>query len=393
MAAIVSELNDMGFCLPNFKNSNFSFMKGLAAGKDKRLSNGKRKAVLIIDGLGYDTLKRAIDNDKQLSDFVDRNHMEKISTIFPSFTPSVMISMDTGLDVGQHGIIGDFFSKFLGSVVNPFKLSWFPSTEEIKGNAPKIMPEPFTLEKLKRRYGGFVYMMRENVLGKEIKSDFVKNVEVVPHTGNEDLFVHIERELKNKRTDFIYAYTDALDHFSHAYSKNGKETIRLVDRLFRDIMRLEDSLKKSNTELFIFSDHGQIVRGNNDDISIGWKDSLMGMLQMPVLGNGRSFAMRIEDGKIKKVEDYFAKKYNKNVAIFDSKELIDAGIFGERNVSDFARYNFGDRIGIAKGNTSFSFVSYNTEVYKSQNPSIRRNSGTHGGMSKEEMEIPLLRIG
>ena len=392
MPSIISELEEAGFKIPDFRNSNLSLMKEFADGHGRHLKSGKKRAILVIDGLGYDTLEKAAKSDGKLSDFIERNTLEKASTIFPSFTPSVIISLNSGKHVSEHGIIGDFFSKDYGTMINPFRLSWMPSEEEIKGLAPMLMPRPALLEKI-RSNGGFVYLMRDQVLEKELRSDFCRSVRYVPHTGNEDLFVGMEALLKKGDFDFIYAYTDALDHFSHRYSKSGNETVRLVSRLFRDIMGLEEKLRKSDTELFIFSDHGQIVADSRLKTNVWWNDELMRFLEMPAFGNGRSFSMKIADGKEKGFEDYFERKYSKKAVLFDTDELIKAGIFGSKRVSEFARYNLADKTGIALGNNTFSFNDYNRSKGKATNPRMSENKGTHGGMSPEEMEIPILKIG
>jgi predicted AlkP superfamily pyrophosphatase or phosphodiesterase len=392
MPSITSELKEMDFCLPDFKNSNLSLMNEFARNKGRHIKRGKKRVILIVDGLGYDTLEKAAEKDAQISRFIERNTLEKISTVFPSYTPSVIISLNSGFEVVQHGIVGDFFSKEYEKMINPFKLSWMPSTDEVKGSAPRIMPRPAILESISKR-GGFVYAMRDNVLDKELRSDFVSKANFIAHTGNEDLFVGIEELLRSGNFEFIYAYTDALDHFSHRYSKGGEETVRLTARLLRDIMGLEDKLKKADVELFVFSDHGQIVMTKDSREKILWNDKFMDFLEMPVFGNTRGFFMKLADGKEKAFEDYFEKKYSKKAALFDTEELIKAGIFGSKKPSEFARYNLADKTGITKGNNSFSFTSYESEKFRSRNPYISENKGTHGGMSREEMEIPLLRIG
>ncbi|MEM0154359.1 MAG: alkaline phosphatase family protein [Methanothrix sp.] len=391
MPSVVSELEGMGFKIPDFRNSNFSLMNEFAEGRGRHLEKGKKRVALLIDGLGYDTLEKAAKSDKKLSDFIGRNTLEKASTIFPSFTPSVIISLNSGKYVSEHGITGDFFSKDYGTMINPFRISWMPSSDELKGLAPRIMPRPAILEKIQSK-GRFVYAMRDQVLEKERHSDFGSKVRYIPHTGNEDLFVGIENLLKKGDFDFIYAYTDELDHFSHKYSKSGNETTRLVSRLFRDIMELEEKLKKSNAELFIFSDHGQIVTESKLRNNVWWDDKFMEFLEMPVFGNARSFNMKIADGKEKSFEDYFERKYSKKAALFDTDELIKAGIFGSKKASEFARYNLADKTGITLGNNVFSFNDYNKSKEKVANPYISENLGTHGGMSPEEMEIPVLII-
>ncbi|MCL4404925.1 hypothetical protein M1583_02970, partial [Candidatus Marsarchaeota archaeon] len=75
MKSVISELENHGFCLPDFKKSNLSLMQDLASPKSKLNRNGKRKAILLIDGLGYDTLARAASKDKKLSEFIERNSL------------------------------------------------------------------------------------------------------------------------------------------------------------------------------------------------------------------------------------------------------------------------------------------------------------------------------
>ncbi len=392
MSSIRAELERYGFLLPDFGNSNLSVLKEIRKGSGRHIGRRKKMVFLLVDGLGYETVVKISKHSDAIRKLIDRSSLEKGSTIFPSFTPSVIISLNSGMSVSGHGIIGDVFSKELGTIINPFSRPWFPNEEEVEGKAPRIIPNPDLLSDIDKKYR-MLYLQVDSICRKEKDTPFFKKLKVMEHSGNEDLFVHIKREVKKSDFGFLYAYTNMIDHFSHAYSKNSEETERLAMRIFNDIMYVEKDLVDSGYELVLTADHGQIVYRNKDVNTIRWNDKFASFLDMPAFGNGRSLFLRVADKKLKQFEDYFEKNYAEKAVLFDTDEILKSGILGNDKPSDFARFSFGNKVMIARGNNVFRYFSYGREWKNPENIIRGEFEGTHGGMSPEEMEVPIMVIG
>ncbi len=90
-------------------------------------------------------------------------------------------------------------------------------------------------------------------------------------------------------------------------------------------------------------------------------------------------------GKEDALEHHFEKEYGKHFMLFDSESVISSGIFGKESAAEEIRYRFGTHIMLAKGS--------NTIAYEYPNVVPRTwlgLPGTHSGLSKGEMEVPLI---
>ena len=64
--------------------------------------------------------------------------------------------------------------------------------------------------------------------------------------------------------------------------------------------------------------------------------------------------------------------------------MLKSGIFGNNYPNNSIRYRFGTHTAIAKGHTFFKYLK------PGEKKTFREKFGHHSGMSKEEMEIPII---
>ena len=81
------------------------------------------------------------------------------------------------------------------------------------------------------------------------------------------------------------------------------------------------------------------------------------------------------------MKQHLERRYPKTFFLFDRDEAIDAGLFG-RGDPEVARRRIGEVCAMLGEDRAASIVKVDGQIF--------RHRGSHGGMSPEEMNIPVL---
>ena len=388
MSSLRSDLEKEGFSLPEISKSNLEVAKEVAEGQGNLIGKYKAKRFfLIIDGLGYDLLNMVIKKSPMLSKFFSDAKIEKLKTMFPSFTPSVMTSIDSGLTIAEHGIVGSPIPmKEYGNMLDVFSVPWGPTVDEVLGKTDKyaVFPEMHTLVKMSK-LKGFLYLQHEGILNKGRNLNALRAINYSKYISMDDMIIQALKAIKQESIKTIYSYIDYVDHAQHVYTKSTYDGLEITKyALERLAEKLIPMLKQRGWEIVITSDHGQGSFNEKDLRKISPQSKVMENLTTYPWGTHRSMFFNVVDGKDKLFEDEFQRSYGKSAYLANSEEAIKSGLFGKSHVSNWLRYRFGTHIAIAKGS---SFLYYK---YPDKKEYEKKIFGHHGGMSKGEMEIPLL---
>lgn len=115
-------------------------------------------------------------------------------------------------------------------------------------------------------------------------------------------------------------------------------------------------------------------------IDLGRHRKLIHLLDCPPAGESRLLYFHARKGKAGKVKEYLEGHFSKQGVALDSQELLERGLFGTGKAFPEAVRRLGDLVLIPKKNHAFSFPYLDS----------RAAVGRHGGLSREEMLVPLL---
>jgi len=96
---------------------------------------------------------------------------------------------------------------------------------------------------------------------KKAKRDFIKYVaketKIIPAKTHKDIFLKLEELIKkdSKGRRFIHAYMDEFDSIQHHYGTDSEKTDKLFMKIDKQIKKVSESIKGTNTKLIIVSDH------------------------------------------------------------------------------------------------------------------------------------------
>jgi hypothetical protein len=108
-------------------------------------------------------------------------------------------------------------------------------------------------------------------------------------------------------------------------------------------------------------------------------DELRPLLRNPPAGEPRLVFLHTDRPQL--VHDHIERKWPGQVTVLDRDELIDAGLFG-RGDPTMARRRIGEVVMLLDRDLSASIVKVEGQTL--------RHHGSHGGMSADEMRIPVL---
>ena len=144
------------------------------------------------------------------------------------------------------------------------------------------------------------------------------------------------------------------------------------------------SIEGTNTTVLLTADHGQIDCGEKNTVIVNKHPKLKECLAAPVCGEPRLAYCYIRPGKEKQFKSYIKTKFSKQIKLYKSSELIEKGYFGLGKANPKLKDRVGDYVLVMKDNYAIrQFLPGDTESF---------NVGDHGGLSKEEMYVPLVVV-
>ena len=381
--------------LPNYKNgsivnlmssimraygekSKYGFLRDLDI---RSLRKSTNIVLLVIDGLAYEYLQQ------HGSHCILKEHMHgKITSVFPSTTATGITTFLTGLAPQQHAITGWFMLvKELGLVARilPFNPRYGGSALAKTGIDPSLIfdHKPLSARLKAETY----YIIPQHLLESDYTTATSIGAEKFSYNSLEEcLYTIKDIATSNRNKKFIYAYWAEFDSLCHEFGTQSVEVLTHFRELNHAIVSLIDSLKGSNTVMLITSDHGLVDTETMDRISLEEHSDLAQTLTLPLCGEPRVAYCYVHPSKVRRFRDYVNANLSDYCTIHSSHELIRRHFFGlhEPNPRLFDR--IGDYVLIMKDNYVLKdFVLGETPHFLKAN---------HGGVSSEEMFVPLVII-
>ena len=389
MSSLRDELESLGLVLPTYKKSNLEVARQLSEGKGDLIGERDKKIFMILDGFGYNIFDRIINKERIHSDLLKDARIEKVTTVFPSTTPTVLASLYSGIEPSGHGILGTMMMlKEIGSVKKIF--GWSPAMSEylrvrFDSLDPHItFPKPYLLDKVKSSKKT-VFLYPEMLINSEVTNAMLGHENKIPYVSFDDMLVRLVRLMKEDTYEYIYVYYDTTDHMQHVYSPDSDEFRESIYRMLHSFDRiLTAHLKGSDYNLIITADHGHITIKNTDIIHMNYRSKIMNYLSAPPWNESRLRILTVMSGKEAELEDHFDKTYKDSGYLVRSDEAIKAGLFGAEKVDDFLRSRFGTYMIVPKGSRYFEYD------YPDTDKKPREKFGHHGSLSGDEMYIPVI---
>jgi hypothetical protein len=347
--------------------------------------SGVEKVFLIVmDGFGYNRLlTHAKHYDGVFSELITKGIVKPFTSPFPATTSTSLTSVFTGLTPSEHGVIGyQMFSREYGCVINTLDMKpvygYSSEVQIARDLSRRIKPWMPTL----RKHGvKTLIATKESIMGSGLSRVIHADQDVTPYTLGSEMMVKCRRALEQQGPIFLVLYYSGIDTLEHRYGAYSEEVageIQSFEFLLKSFLNKLSDATKRQTLIVLTSDHG--VCETQRTLYLKDSPDVASRLQLPPVGDSRCgflFSKQDEKDSLKSA----CERSLEGFRLVESNDLIDAGAFGL--VGSLHHSAVGDFAALSKGPNALAYPYYEDDRNREQH-------GGHGGMTAEEIIVPLL---
>ncbi len=356
----------------------------------------RRVILVLVDALSLHRLQRWMSDGTApvWSRLVKQGQLAALTSVVPSTTSTALTSLWTGKSPAEHGVVGyELWLKEYGVVTNMILHSPITFGNE-SGSLMRagFNPEQFlgltTLGTHLASFGVRSYALQHrSILRSGLSQMFFKDVNPYGFFTSSELWVNLRHLIESNSTQrqYFWVYTGQIDHFSHYYHPDDERTAaEFGDFSYAFEQQFLDKLSpaaRRGTLLILAADHGMIATQKDDHYDMRKHPDLSRLLHILPTGESRLMYLFVRPGHLDQVRIYFDQAWPGQFTFLDPGEGMSKGLFGPGRPHSRLADRLGDLIVAAKGDAYLWWPDR-------ENPLV----GRHGGLSREEMIVPLLSV-
>jgi hypothetical protein len=299
----------------------------------------------------------------------------ELTCTFPSTTPSSLVSLGTGAQPGEHGILG-FTLNVPGSERVLTHIQWRDDPPHAEWQ-----PLPSWFDRLTQCGVAARAVLPVFFMGSGLTDAAYRGADFRPVQPNDDYTQHVIDELR-AAPGLVYGYTADLDTAAHVFgigSPHWHEAAARVDAL---LTRLVEALP-TNAALLVTADHGGLNVPPQARVDLDTDPRLSAGIRV-VAGEPRVRYLHTEPGAAADVQATWSGLLGGRAEVYRREQAVATGMFGPVDPRHLAR--IGDVVVICTGDAAVLAT-------KREPPEAARLIGFHGGATAAEMAIPLIVFG
>jgi hypothetical protein len=332
------------------------------------LPAGTRYCLLLIDGFGWNLLRTHAPYAPFLSSLPGRD----ITCGAPTTTATSLASLGTGLSPGRHGVLG-YTTRAPGRNEIFNALKWEPAVDPVT-----YQPHPTLFERAARAGVSATVLGARRFRDTGLTNAALRGPFRAADSYGERIAMALDRLSADERS-LVYVYEADLDHAGHqqgCQSAAWRHQLVMVDRFAEE---LHDALPPG-TVLVVTGDHGMVDVPTEDRIDLDDHPELLDGVAL-VAGEARFRHVYTRDEvPAEDVAAVWDAKLGDRATVSTRAAAIEAGWFGA--VENRVLERIGDVVINVHGRCAIE--------YRSVFPVERKLVGLHGGMSEDELLVPLL---
>lgn len=343
----------------------------------------KKVVLLLLDGLGARQLHRFILAGKGRK-FLALHPWQKITTACPATTAAVITTLATGASPAEHAILGWHLNlPDLGMVgtILPF----------VTRTDTPIAPPEFDLEKYLALPAPIATIRGRRVLISQGDIPTSRTSMAQPWWTERRSFQNLDgmlRQLRNFARSpgraSAYAYWPDYDTHCHKHGPEGRIPAKHLAELDAFLARVERALAGTDTLLLVTADHGHMQTHTHINLSQipGFYDTLATLPS----GDSRMVQCFVRPSRVKEfLRLTRTPPLLGAAACVPLSEVLRSGILGPGKPHPALANRLGDYTLFAAPGHAFLYPS-------AQSGEKAPKFGTHGGLSLDELEVPLFAV-
>ena len=331
-----------------------------------------RELLFLVDGLGADAVAKYSSYIPTLSSLIRHG---AVKTSFPSTTATSLATLTTGVNPGEHGMLGYTVQvpRSGGRILNSLK--WDERVD------PYIWQPVSTLfERAVAQDINVTHVAAKRYEDTGFTRAVFRGAKYRGANAHADLITETVAALKETPA-FVYLYVNDLDVAGHSDGVGSDQWLAALSGIDQLVATLLQKLPRQ-TRLWLTADHGMINVG--EKIVIGQGNNLAENIAT-IAGEPRARHLYLSDGagasEIADVASQWEEFLGEKASVYTREKAIATDLFGNQ-VSADAADRMGDVIVVAHGD----LILIEAEREKQEGAMV----GHHGGASDIESYVPLL---
>jgi predicted AlkP superfamily pyrophosphatase or phosphodiesterase len=387
------------FIKPRYDSGGFA---GIPTRIREYCSSGKYDVVVLflVDGFGWRFFKK-FQEMPFLKRLTTHGRVEKLTAQFPSTTAAHITTIHTGLPIGQSGVYEWFYYEpQVDRIIAPLLFSYAGDDERdtLKGQvkATKLFPNQTLYQELgKQGIESYVFGMR-NYTPSTYSNVVMNGAKQISFRTLPEALINLGRLLENLTTPaYIHFYFGNIDGTCHKYGPSAPQTegeiqafLLMMEYFFPRVVS-----GKKKVLLLMTADHGAskvdpktTIFLNKDKRFKGierfLKTNRAGELVIPA-GSARDMFLYVKDESLDEAQGFLSNELKDKAEVVKTKWLMENGYFGP-GISPKFRARVGNLVILPH--------RYESVWWYEKDKFEQRFYGHHGGLTPQEMEIPLITL-
>ncbi|ORV34078.1 alkaline phosphatase family protein [Mycobacterium conspicuum] len=342
-------------------------------GLAEQVGDVDRVLVVLVDGLGWHLLPRlAGDAPLLASVLAGAGRLGQLECTFPSTTPTSLVSLGTGAQPGEHGILG-------------FTLN-IPGTDRVLTHIlwrddppyPEWQPLPTWFERLRAAGVDARAVLPAAFIGSGLTDAAYRGAQLLALHPNGDHAAQLTEVLR-AGPGVVYGYTADLDNAAHAFGVGSPQWHQAAAGIDALLTRLVEALPR-NAALLVTADHGGLNVAPDARVDLDL-DPRLGAGVRVVAGEARVRYLHTQPGAAADVQAAWTEAAAGWAHVYSREQAVASGMFGPVNPAHLAR--IGDVVVVCTGDAAVLATAH-------EPAEMARLIGFHGGRTDVEMAIPLI---
>ncbi|AUN95294.1 alkaline phosphatase family protein [Pseudazoarcus pumilus] len=351
----------------------------VAPGSEVPQEDARVVVFLLIDGLGDNYLQRSGAGSALLA-----HRRGRLTSVFPSTTASAVTTTMTGLAPARHGLTGwHIRDRRFGGILAPLPLVRRGGDALA---ALRLTQRLFPYRTLyQRRARRSIFVSPRSIAWSRYSLRHARGARIRGYGGAAEgmgeAVVRAVREL-GPEGGFVHAYYPLFDTLSHEFGSSSDAAhaeFRRIDRVFGELL---GRLAGQGCAIVVSADHGFCDASDERTVHLDDYPELSGMLECPLFGERRAAFCAVRRAREAEFEAAAREAFAGKAVVARSPDLVAAGLFGTGP--------FSSRLAERTGSHVLLMEPGWTVVDRVAGETPHAMIGVHGGLSPDEMWIPLV---
>ncbi len=340
------------------------------------LPEARRAVVALVDGLGYELLRRRGGHAPFLRGLLPDAF--RLTAGFPSTTATSMGTFGTGLPPGAHGLVGyEVLIPERDQVFN--ELSWEDGPDPLVWQPARTVFEELAAAGLDVAMVGPGFFDGSGLTRAALRGV----TRFLAANRPEQRVPAVLEALRGMRRGLVYLYWGEVDRTGHQHGCDSWQWGLAVEEADAALRELAASLP-ADTALYVTADHGMVDIPFASRVDLAEEPELAAGVRH-LAGEARAPQVHVTPGALEDVRAAWGARLADTAVLRTRDEVLDLGWFGPGVVRDEVAARIGDLVVACRGEVA-------VVDSRTQPRYLLALLGLHGSLTPDEVAIPLLSV-